>query len=49
MQRQAQQGILKILYVAPERLSQPGFQRFLAQLKVSLVAVDEAHCISVWG
>ncbi|MCY3905466.1 MAG: DNA helicase RecQ [Caldilineaceae bacterium] len=49
VQRQAQQGILKILYVAPERLSQPGFQRFLAQLKVSLVAVDEAHCISVWG
>ena len=30
VQRQAQQGILKILYVAPERLSQPGFQRLLA-------------------
>ena len=49
VQRRAQQGILKILYAAPERLSQPGFQRLLATLKVSLVAVDEAHCISVWG
>ncbi|MDE0077041.1 MAG: DNA helicase RecQ [Caldilineaceae bacterium] len=49
VQRQARKGVLKILYVAPERLSQPGFQRFLAQLKVGLVAVDEAHCISVWG
>ena len=49
IQAQAQQGDLKILYVAPERLAQPGFQYFLAQLKVSLVAVDEAHCISVWG
>ena len=49
VQRQAQQGALKILYAAPERLSQPGFQRLLATLKVSLVAVDEAHCISVWG
>ena len=49
MQQQAQEGAIKLLYVAPERLSQPGFQRFLAQLKVSLVAVDEAHCISVWG
>ena len=49
VQAQAQQGVLKILYVAPERLSNPAFQDFLARLKVSLVAVDEAHCISVWG
>ena len=49
IQKQAQQGTLKILYVTPERLFQPGFRRFLAALKVSLVAVDEAHCISVWG
>lgn len=46
---QARQGTLKILYVAPERLSLPEFQDFLASLRVSLVAVDEAHCISVWG
>ena len=49
IQGQAQRGDLKILYVAPERLAQAAFQYFLARLKVSLVAVDEAHCISVWG
>ena len=49
VQQQAQQGALKILYVAPERLALPSFQQYLAKLKVSLVAVDEAHCISVWG
>ena len=49
VQRQAQSGVLKILYAAPERLSQPEFQQFLATLHVSFVAVDEAHCISMWG
>jgi len=40
---------LKILYVSPERLMMNGFARFLRQQAVSLVAVDEAHCVSMWG
>ncbi len=42
-------GKIKILYVAPERFSVPDFQEFLKELEVSLVAVDEVHCISHWG
>ena len=42
-------GIYKIIYVAPERLAVPDFLDAFRSLKVDLVAVDEAHCISHWG
>ncbi|MBI5193038.1 MAG: DNA helicase RecQ [Nitrospirae bacterium] len=42
-------GDVKILYLAPERLAQPGFLEFLRGNNISLFAIDEAHCISEWG
>jgi superfamily II DNA helicase RecQ len=39
-------GSMQILYVAPERLNNEGFIHMMSQVKVSLLAVDEAHCIS---
>src|SRR3989338_3256367 len=46
---QARNGELKILYIAPERFGVPGFENFVRTLNISLVAVDEAHCISERG
>lgn len=40
---------LQFLFIAPERLRVPGFPEMLAKRKLSLVAIDEAHCISQWG
>ncbi|KAJ7125655.1 P-loop containing nucleoside triphosphate hydrolase protein [Mycena crocata] len=40
---------MKILYIAPERLNNEGFVQMMSQVKVKLLAVDEAHCISQWG
>ena len=49
VERRAQEGKVSLLYVAPERVSQPGFQRFMNTLDLRLIAIDEAHCISEWG
>jgi len=42
-------GLLKLLYIAPERLMNENFIERLKQVKIAMMAVDEAHCISEWG
>jgi ATP-dependent DNA helicase RecQ len=42
-------GSLQFLFIAPERMRVPGFPEMLAKRKPSLIAIDEAHCISAWG
>lgn len=47
--RRALVGAYQIMYVAPERLTDPRFLAFASEARIPLVAVDEAHCVSQWG
>jgi ATP-dependent DNA helicase RecQ len=49
IENSAYRGDLKLLYFSPERLVSETFCMFLSRLKVSLIAIDEAHCVSMWG
>lgn len=47
--REAEQGRYRLLYVSPERLARPGALAWLRRMRLALIAIDEAHCISEWG
>ncbi len=49
VERRLNAGKIKLLYMSPERINNPNTQIYLKSLNVNLIAIDEAHCVSVWG
>jgi len=49
IERKLNAGEIKLLYMSPERINHPNTQNYLKTLDINLIAIDEAHCVSVWG